>query len=53
VKDRAALGIIEAAEADGRCVRLSVPLPRDLFYSARMACMAVLYIHTLARTVDR
>ena len=37
VKDRAALGIIEAAEADRRCVRLFVALPRDIFYSARMA----------------
>jgi hypothetical protein len=46
VKDRAALGIIEAAEADGRCVRLFVPPPRDLFYSAHAHGMhGVLYIH--------
>ncbi len=53
MKDRAALGIIEAAEANGWYVHLLIfSLPRDLSYSAHMACMAVLYINVLC-ALDR
>jgi hypothetical protein len=53
VKDRAALGIIEAAEANGRYVHLSILfLPRDLSYSAYMACMAVCISTHFAHSID-
>lgn len=44
VKDRAALGIIEAAEADGRCVRL-FSFPPHAISSTRSVHVYCMYIH--------